>query len=233
MRSIAPSAPPAAAPGARAAPARRPAASRRATAAAARTPKPAAPAEGPQYVPPPPPTAEEVAAREAASRDAYLEKLKARASSGVMYRKIRPKYDMSADIQAELQQVFLGVSRPCRANPDGSASLAALPRRAAPALTWRSRRAQVNTVEEVETEEDELTKQLASFSAYQRSLGLAAKEETNDPEPTPAKGVWHGFNPWDFNSLPSVEHSLAELKAGGVLSASPFCLRRPAHPVPA
>ena len=99
---------------------------------------------------------------------------------------------------------------------------AAWPRRRAPALTPRVLRLQVNTIEEVETEEDELTKQLASFSAYQRSLGLAAKEEVKDPEPAPAKGVWEGFNPWDFNALPSVETSLAELKAGGILSAPPL-----------
>ena len=77
----------------------------------------------------------------------------------------------------------------------------------------------MNTIEEVETEEDELTKQLASFSAYQRSLGLVAKEEKSA---APAKtGIWENFNPWDFNALPSVEASLAELKAGGVLSAFP------------
>jgi hypothetical protein len=82
----------------------------------------------------------------------------------------------------------------------------------------------------VETEEDELTKQLASFSAYQRSLGLAAKEPEKEPEPEAPKGIWESFNPWDFNALPSVEQSLAELKAGGVLSAFPIpvvpCSRR-------
>jgi hypothetical protein len=90
----------------------------------------------------------------------------------------------------------------------------------APGADGAAARAQVNTIEEVETEEDELTKQLASFSAYQRSLGLAAAE-VKDPEPAPAKGIWQAFNPWDFNALPSVETSLAELKAGGVLGASP------------
>jgi hypothetical protein len=90
----------------------------------------------------------------------------------------------------------------------------------APGADGAAALAQVNTIEEVETEEDELTKQLASFSAYQRSLGLAAAE-VKDPEPAPAKGIWQAFNPWDFNALPSVETSLAELKAGGVLGASP------------
>ena len=79
----------------------------------------------------------------------------------------------------------------------------------------------MNTIEEVETEEDELTKQLASFSAYQRSLGLVAKEEEAEPEPAPVKTLWEAFDPWDFNALPTVEQSLAELKAGGVLSATP------------
>ena len=75
-------------------------------------------------------------------------------------------------------------------------------------------------MEEVETEEDELTKQLASFSAYQRSLGLVAAE---DKSAAPAKtGIWETFNPWDFNALPSVETSLAELKAGGILSTPPL-----------
>jgi len=110
-RGLRPLAPPAAAaPGMR-----RPAAARRAASAAARKRAGGPPAEYSPYVPPPPLSAEEEAAKAAAQRAAYLDKLRARAGQGdgITYRKLRPKYDMSADLQDELQRVFLGVSALC------------------------------------------------------------------------------------------------------------------------
>lgn len=88
-------------------------------------------------------------------------------------------------------------------------------------------------MDDEEEEGDELSKQLAKFSEYQQRQGLIPRadddedgeadsdDEEDDDGPQSAQDVWADFDPWDFNALPSIETSLAELRAGGALSACP------------